>query len=105
MTGPFRQSREGNLLAVRITPKSARDEVSGLHTAADGAVSLAIKVSAPPDNGKANKAVIDVLARAFALPKSAFALVSGETSRHKVVSVAGNLAALEAVIASYRNLI
>ena len=105
MTGPFRASRHGILLAVRVTPKSSSDEVTSLHTAADGAVSLAIKVSPPPDKGKANKAVIDVLAKAFGLPKSAFALVSGETSRHKVVSVAGNLTALEAVIAPYRNLI
>lgn len=105
MTGPFRQSRDRTLLAVRVTPKSARDELSGLHTAADGATALAIKVSAPPDKGKANKAVIAVLAKAFGLPKSAFSIVSGETSRHKVVSVTGNLAELEAVIAPYRNLI
>ena len=105
MTGPFRASRDGIVLSIRVTPKSSRNEVTGLHTAADGAVSLAVKVSAPPDNGKANRAVIEVLAKAFGLPKSAFALVSGETSRHKVVSVAGNLAALEAVIVPYRNLI
>jgi uncharacterized protein (TIGR00251 family) len=104
VTGPFRQSREVNLLSIRVTPKSARDEVWGLHTAADGTVSLAVKVSAPPDKGKANKAVIEALAEAFGLPKSAFAIVSGETSRHKVVSVAGNLPELQAVIASYRNL-
>lgn len=105
MTGPFRASRDGIVLSIRVTPKSSRNEVTGLHTAADGAVSLAVKVSAPPDNGKANRAVIEVLAKAFGLPKSAFALVSGETSRDKVVSVAGNLAALEAVIVPYRNLI
>ena len=103
MSGPFRQSRDGVVLAVRITPKSSRNEVTGLHTASEGAVSLAVKVSAPPDKGKANRAVIEVLAMAFGLPKSAFAIVSGETDRHKVVSVAGNLAELEAVIAPYRN--
>ena len=105
MTGPFRQFRGGIVVAVRVTPKSSRNEVTGLHAASDGAVSLAVKVSAPPDKGKANKAVIEVLAKAFGLPKSSLAIVSGETDRHKVVSVAGNLAALEAVIAPYRNLI
>jgi uncharacterized protein len=103
VTGPFRATRDVLLLAIRVTPKSSRNEVTGLHTAADGAVSLAVKVSAPPDKGKANKAVIAVLAKAFDMPKSAFAIVSGETDRHKVVSVAGILTALEAVIAPYRN--
>ena len=103
MTSPFRQTRDGVLLAVRVTPKSSRNEVTGLHTAADGAVSLAVKVTAPPDKGKANKAMIEVLAKTFRLPKSALTLVSGETDRHKVVSVAGNLPDLEAVIAPYRN--
>jgi uncharacterized protein len=105
VTGPFRQHRDGIVLAVRVTPKSSRNEVAGLYTAADGQVSLAVKVSAPPDKGKANRAVIEVLAEAFRLPKSAFTIVSGETDRHKVVSVAGNLPELEAVIAPYRNLI
>ena len=104
MTGPFRVSRDGVTLAVRVTPKSSRDAVTGLHTGAEGAVSLAVKVTAPPDKGKANKAVLAVLAEAFGLPKSAFALVSGETDRQKVVSVAGNLPDLEALIAPYRNL-
>jgi len=103
VTTPFRQTRDGVWLAVRVTPKSSRNAVTGLHTAADGAVSLAVKVSAPPDKGKANRAVIAVLAAAFNLPKSAFAIVSGEADRNKVVSVAGNLAELEAVIATYRN--
>ncbi len=92
------------VLTLRVTPKASRDDVTGFHTAADGTVSLAIKVTAPPDKGKANKAVIAVLAKAFRLPKSAFALLSGETSRHKVVSVAGNLPELEAKLLPYRNL-
>ena len=87
------------LLAVRVTPRSSRDEVSGLHTAADGAVSLAVKVTAVPDKGRANKAVIETLARAAGLPKSAFQLVSGETDRNKTLLVTGNPAALEALIA------
>lgn len=89
------------LLAVRVTPKSSRDQVSGLYTAADGAVSLAVRVSAPPDKGKANAAVIAVLAKASGLPKSAFTLVSGETDRNKTLLVTGNCAALEALIAGF----
>lgn len=88
------------LLSVRVTPKSSRDEVTGLFTAADGAVSLAVKVTAPPDKGKANKAVIETIAKAAGLPKSTFSLVSGETERHKTLLVTGNPAALAAWVAA-----
>ena len=100
MTSPLRPGRGGLLLAVRVTPKSSRNDVTGLHIASDGAVSLAVKVTAPPDKGKANKAVIDVVAEAADLPKSALAIVSGETDRHKTVLVTGNPARLEALIAA-----
>ena len=103
MTSPLRPARDGVLLAVRVTPKSSRDQVMGLHAAADGTVSLAIKVTAAPDKGKANKAVIALLAEALARPKSAFKLVAGGTDRHKTILVAGNLPELEALIAPYRN--
>lgn len=91
------------LLSVRVTPKSSRDEVTGLHEASDGAVSLAVKVTAVPDKGRANKAVIETLAKACRLPKSAFTLVSGETERNKTLLVTGNLAGLEALMAGFVN--
>lgn len=103
MTSPLRPGKGGLLLAVRVTPKSARDEVAGLHTASDGSVSLAVKVTAVPDKGKANKAVIETLARACRMPKSAFQLVAGETERNKTILVSGNPAELEALIAGKVN--
>ena len=103
MTSPFRPGRGGLLLSVRVTPRSRRDEVAGLHTASGGAVSLAVKVTAVPDKGRANKAVIETLARAAGLPKSAFTIVSGETDRNKTLLVTGNPLALEALIAGSVN--
>jgi uncharacterized protein len=91
------------LLSLRVTPKSARDEVAGLHTASDGAVSLAVKVTAVPDKGRANKAVIETLAKACRLPKSAFSLVSGETERNKTLLVTGNPAGVQALVAQFVN--
>ena len=88
------------LLAVRVTPKSSRDGVTGLHSGADGAVSLAVKVTAAPDKGKANKAVIAGVAEAAGLPKSAVTLVAGGIDRHKTLLVTGNPAGLEALIAA-----
>lgn len=95
---PLRWSRDGLLLAVRATPGSSRSAVTGLHVASDGSVSLAVKVTAPPDKGKANRAVIETLARASGLPKSAFQLVAGETDRHKILRITGNPAGVEAWI-------
>ena len=99
MTSPIRPGKGGLLLSLRVTPKSSRDEVAGLHVASDGSVSLAVKVRAVPDKGQANRAVIETLSRACRLPKSAFTLVSGETDRNKTVLVTGNPAELEALIA------
>ena len=62
-----------------------------------------VRVSAPPDLGKANRAIIETLARATGLPKSAFAIVSGETDRHKSLLVTGNPAAVEALTAQSVN--
>ena len=103
MTSPLRPARGGLLLAVRVTPKSSRDEVTGIYTGADGGLSLAIKVTAPPDKGQANKAVIATLAKWAGLPKSALSIAAGETDRHKSILVTGNKARLEALIASIMN--
>jgi hypothetical protein len=103
VTSPLRAGKGGVILSVRATPGAARDEAGGLHTAANGAVSLIVKVTAAPDKGRANKAVIETLARACHMPKSAFTLLSGETSRSKTVLVSGNPAAVEALIARSMN--
>lgn len=90
MTVLYRKVRDGIVVDVRVTPKSASTKLAGLHTAADGTMSLAVKVTAPPDKGKANAAVIAVLAEAFGQPKSALCLASGETGRRKTVHISGD---------------
>ena len=88
---------------MRVTPKASRNEVTGLYTAADGSVSLSVKVSAAPDKGKANKAVIDLLAKKMGVAKSTLSLVKGETDRNKTFQISGNTNPLEALIASLTN--
>ena len=99
MSGPLNR----NFLAVRVTPKASRNEITGLYTAADGAVSLAVKVTAAPDKGKANKAVASLLAKKLGEAKSTLALVKGETDRNKAFQFSGNIKSLEAFIASLTN--
>lgn len=57
---------------------------------ADGSVVLQARVTAPPDKGKANVALIVLVAQAFGVPKSAVSIVSGETSRLKILEIGGD---------------
>lgn len=74
-------------LALHVTPRSGRDCVSGIKHEDLNGTEVHVRVTAPPDGGKANKAVIKLLAKQLHVPKSACELVRGETSRHKLVSV------------------
>ena len=79
LLAPLSQTSRGILLDIRATPKASRNTVVGLR---DGI--LLVKVTAPPDKGKANAAIISLLSKTIGIPKSALELVSGETDRHKV---------------------
>ncbi len=74
----------GALLRVRARPGASRNKLEGLHGGA-----LKVAVTAPPEKGKANKALLATLAKALGLPKNGLTLAKGETSRDKWVSVAG----------------
>ncbi len=71
-------------LSVHVTPKSGRDEVVGWR-----GEELQVRVTAPPEGGKANAAVCKTLAAALGVPKSAVRVLRGETSRHKSVEIEG----------------
>lgn len=60
---------------------------------------LRLRVAAVPDKGKANAAVIALLAKALGVPKSAIAVTSGETARLKTVRIAGDRGALITALA------
>ena len=76
--------REGTLqLALKVAPKASRDEISGVME--DG--SLKVKVTAPPDKGKANAAVCDLLSAAFGVPKRNVEILRGHTSTSKIVRI------------------
>jgi uncharacterized protein len=92
---PFKPDSQGGLLFLRVTPKSARSGLAGLHEGADGRVSLQVKVRAQPEKGKANEAAIELLAEVFDLPKRAFTITAGETDRLKTVRIAGDATIIE----------
>ncbi len=89
----FRADTDGLVITARVSPKASREGVQGVMDTPDGQA-LKIAVTAPPDKGKANAAVIAVLAKAFGVAKSNVTLVAGETDRRKVIRISGNPAAL-----------
>lgn len=82
-------SASGVRFAVRLTPKGGRDAIEGWAAGADGARHLKARVSAVPEAGKANAALIVLLAKALGVPKSTVAIASGESVRLKIISVRG----------------
>ncbi|APO76654.1 hypothetical protein AM571_CH03872 [Rhizobium etli 8C-3] len=78
-------------LAVRLTPHGGRDAIDGIETDAAGKCHLKIRVSAIPEKGKANQALIALLSQALGIPKSSIQLMSGDTSRKKVLRIDGGL--------------
>jgi len=77
-------------LTVRLTPNGGRDAMDGWVTGADGEGHLKARVSDPPDKGKANKALIVLVAKAAGVAKSAVSLVSGDTQRKKILRIEGD---------------
>ena len=98
MAKPYRLTPEGLVLQVRVTPNASADRIEGVETRDDGNVVLRVRVRAVPDKGKANAAVVALLAKALGIPKSALQLTSGETSRFKTLRLSGDPAALAAAI-------
>lgn len=93
---PYRAAPDGVTVALRVAPRSGRNRIEGTVEDADGAVALKVAVTAAPEDGKANDAVIALLARAWRVPKGSMRVVQGATARRKLLHVAGDPAALMA---------
>ncbi|MCJ8520186.1 uncharacterized protein (TIGR00251 family) [Pseudorhizobium tarimense] len=76
-------------LSVRLTPSAGREAVDGIETADNGESYLRARVTAVPEDGKANKALIALLAKHLRMPKSAIIIMSGETARKKILRLDG----------------
>lgn len=87
---PFQIHSKGVTVRIRLTPGARKTGVQGFADEAGGADAgrlLKISVNAVAEDGKANRALIDFLAREWGLPKSAFSLLAGDTSRQKTLLV------------------
>lgn len=82
-----RATSEGDVINVRVEPRSGRSGISGVMD--NG--TLKVKLNSPPVDGEANKELIATLAEAFGKRKSDIRILRGETSKTKAVLVAGGI--------------
>jgi hypothetical protein len=80
----IKETAGGVTFQVRVIPGASKNEVAGIQ---DGA--LKVRLTAPPVEGKANRACVEFLAGLLGVRRSALAITSGEKSRKKTVSVTG----------------
>ena len=102
---PFRRddARGAVLLTVRLTPNASADRLQGIAQAADGNRHVKVQVTAIPEDGKANKALIKLLSKAFKCPKTSLSIVSGATDRTKVIALSGDTERLASTIRAVLN--
>jgi uncharacterized protein (TIGR00251 family) len=91
---PFAVAAGGLRVAVRLTPKASRDRIQGIAAEADGQAVVKAQVTAVPEDGKANAALIKLLSKQWRVPKTDMEIVQGATDRRKVILISGDGAAL-----------
>ena len=79
---------------MRLNPRGRADKITGIAAGADGKPVLKVTVTAPPEKGRANAALIALLAKTWRLPKSSLSVAAGAASRNKTVTVSGDADAL-----------
>ena len=79
----------GTRLRLRVKPGARKTAIAGAHGGA-----LKLSVAAAPEKGKANQAVVRLLAEALGLPVGAVRITAGETSQDKVAEIALSPAAI-----------
>lgn len=80
----IRESGEGLIVSVRVQPKASANKILGEHAGA-----LKVSVTAAPEKGKANAAVIALLSKELRVPKSWIEITRGETTRIKTLRIRG----------------
>ena len=86
---PFTAVVDGVRLQIRLTPRARANRIDGVVRSADGTPVLKVSVTAPPAEGRANEALLALLAREWGLPKRDLTLAGGGNSRNKIVHIAG----------------
>lgn len=81
---PFKKSKKGITIKIKVEPRSSKRGVSGVMGDA-----LKIRVNSPPVGGAANEELIDILSEEFGIRKTAIKIIRGGSSKNKVVEIQG----------------
>jgi uncharacterized protein (TIGR00251 family) len=81
---PVRDTDVGTTFAVKVHPRAKKNAITG-----EVGDALKLSLTAPPVDGKANDACIDFFAKLLKVPRSSVTIAAGQTSRNKVIRVAG----------------
>jgi len=92
---------DGVRLRLKVRPQARRAGIDGVVPDRDGEA-LSVSVTAAPEDGKANAAVIALLAAALGVAKSTISVTQGAAARRKTIHVAGDGPALAATLESWR---
>lgn len=78
-------------LNLKVTPKASSSRIGNLIDLTNGNQALKIYVTAVAEKGKANKAVIELIAKSFGITKTDIQIVSGETEHNKVIKISNQI--------------
>jgi uncharacterized protein len=85
---PLRESGDGVTFGVKVHPRAKKNAITG-----ELGDALKVSLTTPPVDGRANEACIEFFAKLLKVPRSSVTIASGQTSRNKVIRVAGLSAA------------
>jgi hypothetical protein len=81
---PLQESGSGIAFAVKVHPRAKKNAITG-----ELGDALKVSLTTPPIEGRANEACIEFFAKLLKVPRSSITIASGQTSRNKVIRVAG----------------
>lgn len=93
---PYRVTGNGILIDMRLTPRGGRDGIDGLKQSR-----VQARVRAVPEDGRANTALVELVADEIGVPKSTVTVTAGKTARLKTLLIAGDPKVLEARVAAW----
>lgn len=94
----FKVVPNGLEVHLRVTPNASRNSIDGVVVDAQGSDALKLAVTAVPEKGKANTAVINLLSKSWRLRKSDCQVIRGQTEHRKTVFIRGDGEALRAIL-------
>jgi uncharacterized protein len=81
---------DGLRVAIRLSPRANSNRLLSVVATAEGGCAVKASVTAPAQDGRANEALLQLLARAWRLPRRGLSIVVGAANRNKIVRVAGD---------------